>query len=259
MRILNIILLITLITVSCQKNSITPTVDCNQSDLNFTGEITNTDCGFNTGMLEVNATGGEPPYSYSLDGGPAQESSIFKNLGAGQYKVKVTDNLGCESESNALIANKNGLSVSANATVADCGVDNGSIMITASNGVEPYQYQLENAAPQSSSEFIVSPGKYKIKVTDDNGCEFVITTMVFSTTSYFLDVQPIIANSCSTTGCHNGSVTSLPNFNDFNIVQANASMIKTRTQSGNMPKTGTLTQAEKDLIACWVDDGALDN
>jgi len=35
--------------------------------------------------------------------------------------------------------------------------------------------------------------------------------------------------------------------------------MKARTQSRNMPKEGTLTQAEIDAIGCWVDDGALNN
>jgi hypothetical protein len=68
-----------------------------------------------------------------------------------------------------------------------------------------------------------------------------------------------MANSCAISGCHDGSVSSLPNFSNLSVIQANASMIKSRTQSGNMPKTGSLTQNQIDLIACWVDDGALDN
>ena len=244
---------------SCQNNSIAPTVDCSQSDLDFTSTITNADCGLSTGVIEIVATAGEPPYSYNLDGGITQETAKFEGLTAGEYKVKVTDNLGCTIEKTETVASVNGMTVSATTTASDCGSTNGVIRLTAINGAEPYQYKLDNGPPQASPDFLVGPGMYIILTTDNNGCEFSLSKIVKSNTSYNSEIQPIMANSCATTGCHNGSVSSLPNFNNLSEVQSNASMIKSRTQSGNMPKTGSLTQNQIDLIACWVDDGALDN
>ena len=245
--------------VSCQYNKLESPVDCSQSNLDFTATITDTDCGLTTGLIEIIATAGEPPYSYSLDGGSIQGTSIFEGLGAGDYQVKVTDNLGCTSEKIVAVANKNGLTVSSTSTLSDCGSTNGSINVNASNGVEPYQYQLDSEPPQASPDFVVGPGLYIILITDNNGCEFVLSQIVKSNTLYATDIQPIMSNSCAINGCHDGSNSSLPNFNNLSVVQANASMIRSRTQSRNMPKTGSLTQNQIDLIACWVDDGALDN
>ena len=259
MKSLLIITFVTLFIASCQNNIIAPTVDCNQSSLDFTAIISNTDCGLSTGIIEIIETGGEPPYSYSIDGGATQETPKFVTLAAGEYKVKVTDNLGCTIEKTETVASVNGLTVSATTTASDCGSTNGVIRLTAINGTEPYQYKLDNGVPQASPDFLVGPGMYIILTTDNNGCEFSLSKIVKSNTSYNTEIQPIMANSCATTGCHNGSVSSLPNFNDLSEVQSNASMIKSRTQSGNMPKTGTLSQNQIDLIACWVDDGALDN
>jgi len=244
---------------SCQNNSIAPSVDCSQSDLGFTTTITNTDCGLNTGIIEIIATAGESPYNYSIDEGTSQDTPVFEGLRAGEYKVKLVDNLGCISEKMVVVANKNGLTVSATSTISDCGSTNGSIKVTARDGVEPYQFQLDSEPPQASPDFLAGPGIYVILITDNNGCEFVLTQMVKSNTSYGADVQPIMANSCAINGCHDGSNSTLPNFNNFIEVQANASMIKSRTQSRNMPKTGSLTQNQIDLIACWVDDGAHEN
>lgn len=243
----------------CQNNSIAPKIDCSQSDLDFTATITDTDCGLETGIIEIIATGGEPPYSYSIDGGATQGTPIFETLVAGEYKVKVSDNIGCINEKMVVVANKNGLTVSAMSKTSDCGVTTGSIKINASNGVEPYQYQLDSQSPQASPDFVVGPGIYIILITDKNGCEFVLSQLVKSNTTYGADILPIMANSCAVNGCHDGSNSTLPNFDNFIEVQVNASMIKSRTQSGNMPKTGSLTQNQIDLIACWVDDGALDN
>ena len=255
-----ILLLAMAILAGCQNNNISPPLkDCNQSDLNFTATVTNTDCGLATGMLEVIAIGGEQPYSYSLEGGVAQETALFINLATGEYLVKVMDGFGCSTEKIALVANKSGLSVSVSATNSDCGSANGSINVNADSGVEPYQYQLDNEPPQASPAFVVGPGIYNITITDSNGCEFILSQVVKSNTTYTTHVQPIIVNSCAIIGCHDGSNSSLPNYNNFSEVQAGASMIKSRTQSGNMPKTGSLTQNQIDLIACWVDDGALNN
>lgn len=245
--------------ISCQNNNVEPAVDCSQSDLGLNAMITNTDCGLSTGMIDIAATGGVPPYIYSLDGGVVQESAKFTGLGEGEYNIKVTDSKGCVAEKMVLVGSKNGLSVSVTTTNSDCGNTNGSININASNGVEPYQYQLDSEAPQASPAFVVGPGIYSLTITDNNGCELVMSQQVMANTSYATDVEPIFAISCNVIGCHDGSNSSLPNFSELSVVQANASMIKSLTQSGNMPKTGSLTQEQKDIIACWVDDGALDN
>ena len=71
-------------------------------------------------------------------------------------------------------------------------------------------------------------------------------------------IVPIMDSKCAISGCHVTGVT----FPDLTVnanVISSASQIRTRTQSGNMPKTGSLTQAEKDLIKNWVDQGSLDN
>lgn len=244
---------------SCNQNTVEPPVDCSKSDLAFTVTITDTDCGLSTGVIEVAAGGGAPPYSYSLGGGAVQELPKFESLGAGDYIIKVTDSNGCSVENMALVESNNTLSVTATTTNSDCGNTTGSINISASNGVEPYQYQIENEAPQASPDFIVSPGIYSLTITDNNGCVFILSQQVMSNISYATDIQPIMSNSCNVFGCHDGSNSSLPNFSNLSVVQANASMIKSRTQSGNMPKTGSLSQEQIDRIACWVDDGALDN
>jgi SprB repeat len=243
----------------CQYNRLDEPVDCSQSDIYFSTTIGSPDCGLNNGSIEVLAVGGEAPFSYSINNGPVQSSSVFNNLGAGEYDLVVIDNQGCSIENKVLIANKNGLSVSVVTTVADCNTVNGSILVTASEGLAPYQYQLDGGSPQDSSKFIVAPGIYNITVSDTNGCQFTLSQQVNSTTSYLNDIQPIIAMSCAIFGCHDGSNTSLPNYNILSELQAKAEEVKSRTQSRNMPRTGSLTQAEIDLIACWVDDGAMDN
>lgn len=58
-----------------------------------------------TGSLTVSgATGGLPPYRYSLDGIAYQDELVFENLAAGDYTVYLEDSNGCIFEENAGIA-----------------------------------------------------------------------------------------------------------------------------------------------------------
>jgi len=76
--------------------------------------------------------------------------------------------------------------------------------------------------------------------------------------SFSASISPIISTNCALPQCHGGS-PFLPDFREFSIIQSKAAKIRTRTQNRSMPQIGSLTQQEIDLIACWVDDGALDN
>lgn len=80
------------------------------------------------------------------------------------------------------------------------------------------------------------------------------------TVSFKNDIKPIIEMSCliNNSNCH-GMNSSIPNWAVFSEVQSHAAGIKSKTRDRSMPKIGSLTQAEIDLITCWVDNGAKDN
>jgi len=99
---------------------------------------------------------------------------------------------------------------------------------------------------------------HAVEVRDGDGCSSTRTVNVLSGISYAASVQGIITSNCAISGCHVAG-TGRTNFTDFDVIVARAADIKSRTQSGNMPLGGTLTQDEKDRIACWVDDGAPNN
>ena len=79
--------------------------------------------------------------------------------------------------------------------------------------------------------------------------------------AFAANVNPIIQNSCATDAtCHGaGSVNGPgPLLNYTQIFNARVA-IKTSVGNGTMPKTGTLTTAQKNSIICWVDGGAPNN
>jgi hypothetical protein len=57
---------------------------------------TNATCGFSNGSLEIgNATGGTPPYTYSVDNSPFTTNTSYPNLAPGPHSVVVKDANGC--------------------------------------------------------------------------------------------------------------------------------------------------------------------
>ncbi|MFN4081437.1 MAG: gliding motility-associated C-terminal domain-containing protein, partial [Saprospiraceae bacterium] len=53
------------------------------------------DCGQNNGEIQINASAGQPPYAYSIDGTNYQTQPVIGNLGPGDYIIWVRDALGC--------------------------------------------------------------------------------------------------------------------------------------------------------------------
>lgn len=52
-----------------------------------------------SGVLQLSAGGGTPPYQYGINGGPLNNTSIFESLTAGQtYQILIEDSQGCQLE-----------------------------------------------------------------------------------------------------------------------------------------------------------------
>ncbi len=73
-------------------------------------------------------------------------------------------------------------------------------------------------------------------------------------------VSVIIQNSCNITACHNAGSTNGPGpLTNFSQISAAAAAIRNSVETGRMPKTGSLTDAQKNAISCWVASGAPNN
>ncbi len=60
--------------------------------------VTNITCfGRRDGTITVQASGGIPPYRYSLNSGGLQVSNVFTGLGSGVFTIRVEDASGCEA------------------------------------------------------------------------------------------------------------------------------------------------------------------
>ena len=89
--------------------------------------------------------------------------------------------------------------------------------------------------------------------------------------SFITHVQPILTNSCATTGCHNG--TTVPDLRGenawnklregyINLVNPEESILFRTVdfQENPMPPGGPkLSQTNIDIIQCWIEAGARNN
>lgn len=252
------------IILGCSSSDDPKPFDCSESDLaiELVSKTNPFDCLLN-GTINVVATGGKSTYTYSINGGNFSSSATFNSLGVGNYLIVAKDKNGCEAEiSVSLTDPSNTLTADANTTSdTECFGNNGSIEINASGGSSPYTYKLGSGTYGDSFTFAsLAPGSYSVSVKDNAGCVFVVSAVVGkgeTGTSLAADVKPIIEQKCAISGCHNG--TQSPDLRTTSGIRNNASKIKSETQSGSMPKNGSLTAEQKALIACWVDEGAQDN
>ena len=75
------------------------------------------------------------------------------------------------------------------------------------------------------------------------------------------DVKPIIQSTCATdASCHgSGSANGPGPLQTYSQISNAKTTIRTAVAAGTMPKTGSLTTAQKNSILCWIDSGAQNN
>lgn len=126
-------------------------------------------CGNTNGKIQVNTIGGSTPYTYIWNTGETTNTISDKNTGV--YTVTITDNKGCTKTSSFELNNSEAPIISVNGiTESNCNPNNGSIDISVTGGTGTYTYEW-NDQNTSEDRTGLAAGKYKLQVTDDNGCK----------------------------------------------------------------------------------------
>lgn len=264
--VIHSILVVLLLLNGCGGGDEPASADCNQSGLaiELITKSNPTSCAASDGSIMVSATGGTAPYTFSINSGIFGSSATFNGLGAGNFVLKVKDKNGCEKSIDVQLSLSGVSTLSATLTITadtECVGGNGAIQVNATGGAGSYQYKLNDGTFGANSTFgLLDAAGYSISVKDAENCVFTIGATVAkgdSQTSLATHIKPIIDSNCAVSGCHNG--TQSPDLRTSSNIISNASAIKAETQSGRMPKNGSLSSSEKALIACWVDEGAKNN
>lgn len=260
------LLLVLLVLGSC-SNSDEPGLDCSTSDISLSIVNTiNESCNQANGVVQVTASGTGAIISIDRPNSPFTNDAgggTFTGLPAGFYSITLQDANGCFITDTTTVGNDPSMVViSLDSMNSGCTTSNGSITATVSNATDPVQYSLDGGGFQSGESFTgLSAGSYTVLARDADGCESSASVEVLSGTSYLSNIKPLIEASCAIANCHDGNTPGLPDWSSLANVQDNKDNIKQRTGDGSMPPASQdpLTQEQKDAIACWVDDGALDN
>jgi len=147
-------------------------------------------------IIRATGGGGNPGYTYELRQGttviiPYQSNREFTklpngdNIPVGTYRVYVKDSGNCESAASdpvEIIA-----PVPPKAELASTSdlcydtTDRATLVVTATEGVSPYSYTLDNGNAQDSNTFTnVGYGTHTILVTDSNGCTVEIKDIIIA-------------------------------------------------------------------------------
>lgn len=126
--------------------------------------------------LSINTTD-----DYSLVWSTGDSTTILQNISAGLYTVTVTTSKGCISIATFDINEPAPLTLIGEINNVKCyGEYTGSIIVTASGGIAPYNYEWLNG-PSIAENQHIQAGIYEVTVQDLNGC---------TATSSFEIIQP---------------------------------------------------------------------
>ncbi|MFH6770219.1 T9SS type B sorting domain-containing protein [Gaetbulibacter aquiaggeris] len=153
-------------------------------DANMTQDLT---CTVDA-SITLTASGGTGVYTiyevdYNSGGYGAIAGLPYTATLEGTYQFRVTDSQGCQSESNIIIVTpKTAPTLTYTQTNVSCnGGADGSIVVTAADGIAPYQYSINGAPFVTSNVFNgLSAGLYDVVVMDSKNCVSPATTVTIT-------------------------------------------------------------------------------
>ncbi len=209
--------------------------------------------GYTNGTATASTIGGTPPYTYAWLTVPIQNTATATNLPAGTYTVAVFDSLGCFKPAFVTItqpASEFLASITSQVDVACTGSATGSLTVTGSGGIPPYQYNINGGAFQASGTFSnLAEGAYTILAQDANHCTVTIPTTI---TGPALPLNATITSHTNVlcAGQANGSatVTALGGTSPYTY-SWNTTPIQTTATASNLA-VHTYTATVTDAVGC---------
>jgi hypothetical protein len=181
-----------------------PPLSANYTTSNYPGGYNVSCYNCNDGWVNLNATGGMPPYNfYWNDGYNGQYRSM---MSAGNYNVRVTDTNGDSVGVNInLLAPSNQLSVLLGSNTWGCDNINGNIYVNVMGGTPPYTYQwsgpMGTMMENWNSINISQQGTYYVTVTDANNTSVQANVNVFLPASVNVQVEAVQQYGEAHTSC----------------------------------------------------------
>lgn len=168
----------TLVVTDANGCSISSSVLVNEpTQLTLGASLTNISCSELTdGAIDIVVSGGTAPYAFTWSNGSTTED--INAVAAGSYTVTATDANGCQITGTFELSKPAPLSASFTQRNVICYNGNqGSIDISVTGGVAPYQY-LWSDEVSTEDRHNVPAGFYNVVITDANGCTTSLNTEI---------------------------------------------------------------------------------
>ncbi len=159
------------------------------------------------GAINLGISGGQSPYTFSINGQSFVNSGFFNNLPAGPYNIRVKDGLGCDTTYSYTLQEP--MPVNINLVDVDSVLcprgNNGSLEVSATGGVGAYRFNLSGQSTRSSGVFdSLVRGNYVVVVSDSNNCKDSLNADVFQPA--FFGVSSLLIDSAKCNGDNKGSI-----------------------------------------------------
>ena len=137
------------------------------------------------GIISINASGGIPPYEYSLDGINFQSDNTFIGLASGDYQPTVLDAAG-----QVLVSPQVTL-LNPDPIMANGSAFGPVITVDAMGGTGDLAYSFDDMPFQNENEYeVISNGTYDVVVMDENGCTVELEVTVNKPEELIVSVIP---------------------------------------------------------------------
>ncbi|MBK8499596.1 MAG: choice-of-anchor L domain-containing protein [Flavobacteriales bacterium] len=153
--------------------------DMTQADalLSGIGNVQHVSChGANDGSAEASVSGGMPPYLYSWNTTPEQNSALANGLAPGNHTVTITDGYGCTATQDVDIDEPDALTMTIGnvAHILNCQgqpQQDGSAIAITQGGTQPFALTWNTSPAQNAAmASFNSGGTYTATAIDANGC-----------------------------------------------------------------------------------------
>ncbi|MBX2870805.1 MAG: T9SS type A sorting domain-containing protein [Saprospiraceae bacterium] len=178
------------------------------ADITAISSVQDADCnGESNGSITITPAGGALPYSYSLNGGTAQSSSVFSDLAAGTYEVTVQDDNGCSVVVSTIVVNEPEVLTATVEVVSDatCLEPTGELNALPVGGTPPYSYVWDgNNGLTNQNLTNAAAGPHTVVITDANGCTTSASASITAFNPISLELDSSVDEACDQA---NGSIT----------------------------------------------------